>query len=508
LHDDEGHHEDEDHDHLLEAPAGSSPLNLDWLELKSVGIDIGSSTTHLVFSLLQLERQGRELTSKYVVVKRQILYRSPIIHTSFDDRNRIDEEKLAKFIHDSYKEAGFDPSSIDTGAVICTGEAVRRENSEAITRLFSGEGGKFVCATAGPRFEGILASHGSGAIARSLNGTTVMNVDVGGGTSKVTIVNNGKVIETGAINVGARLIAWDSKQKLVRIEPAGSKIAESIGLQLESGTLVKDGVKRSMSKKLCELLFEYISRGSLSDLASQLLITEPLEYQGPINYVMFSGGVAEYIYGLESQEYGDLGPILGDEIKKRLASSFSIPLADSFERIRATVIGASQYTIQISSSTIFVSDRNMLPVRDSQVVVVNCSEDSNHISSEDIAAKIDAALKKTDLASVESSTTYIEDNRSIALFIEIPTEHHYNFLFQLAKGISLALARTRSPWILIFKQDIGGIVGHILKEELGVRQEILTIDEIEVADLDFIDIGQIFPSRNAVPVVIKSLIFS
>jgi ethanolamine utilization protein EutA len=501
---DHGHnHGEEDH----QANSGAI-FNPDWLTLKSVGVDIGSSTSHLMFSELTLERQGKDLTSKYIVVGREVVYRSPIILTPFRDSETIDVIALSKFIHDSYKESGFEPSTIDTGAVICTGEAVKKKNSEAITRLFSSEGGKFVCATAGAHLEGILAAHGSGAVARSISrNQTIMNVDIGGGTSKVTIVKRGKIVETGAINVGARLIAWNDQGILTRIEQPAMRVADSLCISLALGQKVSEEVRRQLSQKLCDILFEYLERGNLSDLAKSLLITEPLECKELIDEILFSGGVSEYVYGTETSEYGDLGPVFGSEVRKRL-ESLGIKLGDATERIRATVIGASQYTIQVSSSTIFVSNQNILPLRDRQVVVANYP-DGQKLSPEIVASEIRQALVRLDLDDDEAGKKDGVAAKAMAIFMNWPMDSNYDSLHAIAKGISIALSgkTAGAPITLIFSQDIGGMVGHILKQELEIPEEVVVIDEIDVGDLDFVDVGQVLPSRNAIPVVIKSLIF-
>ncbi len=146
------------------------------LEFKSVGIDIGSSTSHLMFSRLVLVRRGKEYFSGYTVVERDIIYRSPIILTPFIKKNSlINTNELSKFIIRSYTEAKLDPSQIDTGAVITTGEAAKKENTAAIIDLVAGDAGKFVCAAAGPRLEALLAAYGSGAVKYSLQKENLNN---------------------------------------------------------------------------------------------------------------------------------------------------------------------------------------------------------------------------------------------------------------------------------------------------------------------------------------------
>jgi ethanolamine utilization protein EutA len=482
----------------IDASATIAP-NPGWFILNSVGIDIGSSTSHLAFSKLFLEQQGLSLSSRFVVVRRDILYRSPILLTPYRDIDTIDVDKLSVFIMQSYREAGLEPSIIHTGAVICTGEAVKKKNSEAITRMFSDTGGKFVCATAGPRLEGILAAHGSGAVARSRDGRTVLNIDVGGGSTKVTVARGGSILETEAINVGARLLAWDERGRLDRIELTGEKIASAVGIDVKRGMVLTDGQKNILAETFADLLFSYLRREKPSPVAQELLMTGPFTYEGHIDEIIFSGGVGQYIYSDDQQDYGDVGPLFAQAIRAR-APSLGVPISEGTEAIRATVIGASQYTVQVSSSTIFISDPQILPLRDYQVVVPQFTV--NHTTSVSVARSIHQALERFDLLEAEVG-------HPIALCIRWPFETSYPCLHMLALGIveAMTAADRDQPWVLIFDRDIGGLVGAILKNEMQIQPKMVVVDEIDVSDLDFVDIGQELDKRHAVPVVVKSLVF-
>ena len=277
------------------------------ITLNSVGIDIGSSTSHLIFSRLTLRRQGIALSSRFVVVKREILHESPILLTPYIDKTTIDTDKLDEFIHESYRQSGLTPNDIDTGAIIVTGEAAKKKNAEAISALFSAQAGKFVCATAGHNLEAILASYGSGAVHMTYHeggDFTVMNVDVGGGTSKIAIVQQGKVIDTCALEVGARLVAMDENGKINRLEDTALKIAKMAGISLSLGGTMSEADKEKFSQVLCDSLFEVLERGKLSPQVQDLLLTPNIEFKDRIHAIMFSGGVSEYIYGYEKRQSG------------------------------------------------------------------------------------------------------------------------------------------------------------------------------------------------------------
>ena len=86
-------------------------------------------------------------------------------------------------------------SDVDSGAVILTGEAIKRKNAQAIDELFAAEAGKFVCATAGHKLECTLAAHGAGAVKLSQErGECLLHVDIGGGTTKLALIDNGAFV--------------------------------------------------------------------------------------------------------------------------------------------------------------------------------------------------------------------------------------------------------------------------------------------------------------------------
>src|SRR5258708_9499437 len=139
----------------------------DNITLTSVGIDIGSAGTQVIFSRLKMRRRSEDLSSRFFVVGRDTLYQSPVTLTPYSSEVRIDEQAIGKIIEDAYVAAGVHPDEVDTGSVILTGEALRRENAQAIGELLAEIGGEFVCATAAHHIEAILPASGSVAAKRS-----------------------------------------------------------------------------------------------------------------------------------------------------------------------------------------------------------------------------------------------------------------------------------------------------------------------------------------------------
>jgi ethanolamine utilization protein EutA len=490
------HEDDQEHIHLG-GDADPAVYVGEHIRLRSAGIDIGSSTSHLVFSELVLTRQGRYLSSRYQVVQREVRFRSRVILTPYASPSQIDTAGVGRFIEDAYREAEIARSEIDTGAVITTGEAALKENAAPLIQLFAAEAGKFVCATAGPNLESLLAAHGSGAAAlsREPDHPAVLNVDIGGGTTKFAVCLKGTVQETAAIHVGARLLAWDESGALRRIEERGRAFAREAGVEVTIGDVVPGPVADAVADRMADLITRVIDGRPLPGDGDGLWITERLQSPGPFSHVVFSGGVAEYIYGCETGEFGDLGPRLARAVLARCRDRV---ILQPRERIRATCIGASQYTVQVSGNTIFLSDADVLPVRNVPVAAVR---GLNPLSRERVTEAVCRALRRLDL----------EDGRDrFALAIHWHHGPEYAALSELCNGIVAALPDTigaRAPLLLVIDADVAGLVGRTLREECGVAGPLACIDQVVLHEFDYVDIGGLMPEQYVVPVVVKSLVF-
>ncbi len=466
------------------------------LRLRTVGIDIGTTTSHLIFSEIVLERQGILLSSAYGVVERHVSHRSDVTLTPYATGRQIDTEALGAFIERSYAEAGWTPDDVDTGAVITTGEAARQQNASAIVALFSGQAGKFVCATAGHHLESLLAAHGSGAARMSRSAATplVLNVDIGGGTTKLAVCRDGRVLETAALDIGARLFSWDPADATGTIRtatPAGVRVAAEAGKRIEVGDRRNERTLEAVALRIADLALSVPTGRPIDDPA--VWLTDPLTTPGPFPILMFSGGVGEYINGWQDGEFGDLGRLLGRAIALR-TTGFTV--LRPVESIRATCIGASQYTVQVSGDTLFLSDPDLLPLRNLAAVAVHPTA----ANAEAIAAEIRRGITRLD-----------RGDGIFALAVRWRHGSTYAALHALCAGIAegtrgrLAAGR---PLVVVLDADVAGIVGQILESELRLRVPLVCVDQIALSDLDFIDIGAVVPERAVVPVVVKSLVFS
>src|SRR3954451_23162374 len=373
----------------------------DNVELTTVGIDIGSSTSHLMFAQVHLQRLGTALSSRFVVVNRRVIWQSPIMLTPYLSDFTIDTDALAGFIGGCYQYADLEPGDIDSGAVILTGEAIKRHNARAIADLFSEEAGRFVCASAGHHMECQMSAHGSGAVALSRgHGATLLNVDIGGGTTKFALIEKGTIVATAAIAVGGRLLVEQTKSGLVRIEEPAQEVARSLGIDLALGTPLAAQDRERIIAHMARLIMRMIDRRAPDELSQRLLVTDswPPELANKgIDALTFSGGVAEYLYKREKRNFGDLGSDLAHELAHMLAQRRDLPpVWDPGQGIRATVIGAAQFSVQTSGNTISISRPDDLPLHNLPVLTCDFPL-GDEVDAQAVAATVREAIGRSDI---------------------------------------------------------------------------------------------------------------
>lgn len=506
------YHPDPDHtpdsyrdDHALATEQESNPLwERDNVVLTSVGIDIGSAGTQVVFSRVQLRRQGVDLSTRYLIVARETLFQSTVRLTPYASDALIDAHRLGEIVDEAYYQARLHPDAIDTGAVILTGEALRRENAEPIARLLAEKCGDLVCASAGHHMEATLAAHGSGAVELAhRRGERLLNLDVGGGTTKLTVVDRGRIVATAAIHVGSRLVAVDAGGVIERLEAAGQAHARRAGYGWRPGDSVPVDELAAVAEAMADVLLAALTQARPSRELLELYLTDPIADLGHIDGVVCSGGVAEYIYRRESRDFGDLGRDLGRALRARFDSgALPWPLLPDSYGIRATVLGCAEFTAQLSGNTCYLSDAAaLLPRRNLKVLRPDFAF-GDEIDAKQLASAVGQRLA---LHNVEPT------DAELVLAFHWRGRPSYQRLRCFAEGIALALverAARRLPLYLILDADIAMTLGAILHEELASNCELLVLDGLELWDFDSIDIGMLRSPSMTIPVTIKSMIFN
>jgi ethanolamine utilization protein EutA len=492
-----------DHDHDEDfLPIDSR--SLESVPLISMGLDVGSSGTQVVFSRLEMRGPGEIAALRGKLRTRETLYQSPISLTPFRDAATIDEDRLWAIVEAAFQASGLTPDDIETGAVILTGAAARRENARTITQRMSEELGELVCAVAGDHMEAQLAAYGSGAVeaSRAGLGRRLLAMDIGGATTKFALIDDGKILDTAAFAVGGRQIALDTRQRITRLDPEGAAWAARAGFDWQIGDTVSKADLDVLAQAMADSLVSILTEWPVPTELLPLFITEPLGELGRLDGIMVSGGVAEYVHLRETRDFGDLGWRLGWALRRRFdAGAVPVPLLPPGECIRATALGASEHSVQITGRTIYISSHaELLPKRNLPVLRVDL----------DCSAAIDPAVVAQAIAHALNQFDFQDETSDLALAFAWRGDAEHMRVRALAEGIVTAL-QTRiaaaKPLYIVLDGDVALTLGAILKEELHVAGHVLVVDGLVLRNFDYVDIGRVRLPSHSVPVTIKSLVF-
>lgn len=469
----------------------------------SVGIDIGTSTTQLIFSQLTIENRASSYTVPRIdIVDKKVVYRSKIYFTPLRSPTEIDADAVKKIISGEYSAAGKKPADVRTGAVIITGETARKQNANEVLEALSDLAGDFVVATAGPDLESVLAARGAGTDTLSHDErTTVANLDVGGGTSNIAVYQKGTLKGTCCLDIGGRLIKIQDG-KLSYVYPKIRELARTHGISISEGDRADEtalsGVCRLMADQLAQSL--HLKPQDALHLNLYTNGGKPLPEEPRISAVTFSGGVADCIYQDmpgDPYQFGDIGVLLGRAIRENPELK-GLKLFHATETIRATVVGAGTHTTEVSGSTIHY-DRSQLPIKNIPILKVPEEDEAS------LGTLTDSIKQQLPLYKPEGKTEQIA--------IALNGEQYCTFLKvqALAKAIikgTEELINSKYPLVIVVENDIGKVLGDALNVMLDHKKEIVCIDSIHALSGDYIDIGEPVAGGQVLPVVIKTLIFN
>ena len=452
-------------------------------ELLSVGLDVGTTTTQLIASRLTVENRASGFAVPHLeIAQRQVIYESAVHFTPLIGENLVDGEGVRAILEQEYQKAGITAETVDTGAVIITGETSRRENAKAVLHALSQVAGDFVVATAGPSLESVLAAKGAGAAAYSQKtGKTVLHMDIGGGTSNLALIEAGKITATGCMNVGGRLMKLDRAGKITYISPVLNGIGEFVlGQQLSRQQV------ENLAQKLVQALEMAAGLRPATDLLQKLWTEEAgnahIAHSDKDLVLSFSGGVADCI---EKQQdwlnFGDIGPVLGQAIRKSRLCSGEYRLGE--QTIRATVIGAGCHSAQLSGSTVF--HRNIrFPLKNLAVARISGQEQT-----------------LPNLASIIQNRLQTQEQTAV---LALPgfCAPDYAAVVRLAKALATGFAG--KPAYIVLEQDMAKALGQVLALHLPPDAPCLCIDNVALEEGSFLNVAA--PVGPALPVVIKTLI--
>lgn len=453
-------------------------------QLLSVGVDLGTSTTQMIVSRLTLRNTAAPFTVPHMeITDREILYRSAIHFTPLLSADTLDAEAISWLLRQEYRLAGIDPSQVQTGAVIITGETARKENARQVLRQLSDLAGEFVVATAGPALESVLAARGAGAdILAKKRCRPVLHFDIGGGTSNLALYDeDGRLVDTGCLNIGGRLIKFDQTGKVTYVSP----VLHGMDVPAVGETVTAQCLQPLIHTMVTML--EQAAGITARTTALEHWITDKLPQLPDMKPIFsFSGGVADLIHQGETEwlRYGDLGVLLG----KAIAGSALCrnDHAIGRETIRATVVGAGSYATELSGSTVAYSGVDF-PLQNLPAVTLSPEEEL--LPAETLAAVI------------QKKRTLHDGPVALALQGNVCS---YADIRRLAAGITAGMGGTELL-VTVLEQDVGKALGQAMA---GAAKSVLCLDGLHVPDGSYLDIAMPVAGGTSVPVVVKTLAFS
>lgn len=471
-------------------------------ELLSVGIDLGTSTTQLVFSRLIIENMaGAYAVPRMEITEKEIRYRSSIHFTPLLSQTVIDFPKVKEIVEAEYERAGIRKDEIHTGAVIITGETARKENARAVVDALSGFAGDFVVATAGPDLESLLSGKGAGMDGYSREyRLTGVNIDIGGGTSNLSVFSRGVARDTGCLDIGGRLIRVGEAGEITYIAPKLVQIIEAENLDLKVGGKLEKEKLNPLLNIMVEALEQSIGLRKDCKYYELLITNRGLSETEGISAVSFSGGVAAILYHpkeyRETLQFGDIGVLLAEAIRNsRLFRKLQV--VEGAETIRATVVGAGSHTTEISGSTITYTDTTF-PLKNLPVVKPGREAEGPGLAR--------ALEQKFRWFSVEGQLP------RLAVALEGEKNPSFTRIQEYARELNEGLApvlRAGAPAVVVVKEDMAKVLGQALcsLNPRMSRSGLICLDGIRLSEGDYIDIGKPAAAGSVLPVVVKTLVF-
>ena len=471
----------------------------------SVGIDVGTSTTQVVFSKLQMDNAGGYFSvPRVAIVDKEVVYKSEVYMTPLKTDVLIDTEALRDIVAAEFRKAGYRPEDTDSGAVIITGESARKENSDAVLKSLSNFAGDFVVSAAGPDMESLIAGKGSGAWQYSMDHhCRVANLDIGGGTTNVVLFEDGETLARGCLDIGGRLIRMNPQGIITKVSPAAAVMAQAAGVSVSVGDRCDELKLTAVTRQMAAALNAYLGVGTkdIDAILRQIKTPGSSDFPVPekVQAVFFSGGVADLIYheSADTWAYGDIGVLLGRAIREsRLFTDFQ--KMEPGETIRATVVGAGTYTTTISGSTITYSD-DIFPLKNIPVIKLD-----EELQEACFAGETEPVIRRIQWV--------LGQNDEERFILAMPGKRNpgYMEMKRAAASIRQIMDRVQPPGepiLLVIESDIAKAMGQMIRQQPDLKRQVVAIDSIHVEDGEYVDMGKPMMNGMVIPVVVKTLIF-
>lgn len=471
----------------------------------SVGIDVGTSTTQVVFSKLQMDNAGGYFSvPRVAIVDKEVVYKSEVYMTPLKTDVLINTDALRDIVAAEFRKAGYRPEDTDSGAVIITGESARKENSDAVLKSLSDFAGDFVVSAAGPDMESLIAGKGSGAWQYSMDHhCRVANLDIGGGTTNVVLFEDGETLARGCLDIGGRLICMNPQGIITKVSPAAAVMAQAAGVSVSVGDRCDELKLTAVTRQMAAALNAYLGVGTkdIDAILRQIKTPGSSDFPVPekVQAVFFSGGVADLIYheSADTWAYGDIGVLLGRAIREsRLFTDFQ--KMEPGETIRATVVGAGTYTTTISGSTITYSD-DIFPLKNIPVIKLD-----EELQEACFAGETEPVIRRIQWV--------LGQNDEEHFILAMPGKRNpgYTEMKRAAASIRQIMDRVQPPGepiLLVIESDIAKAMGQMIRQQPDLKRQVVAIDSIHVEDGEYVDMGKPMMNGMVIPVVVKTLIF-
>lgn len=470
-----------------------------------IGLDFGSTTSSAMMATAGVGMSSTTGRMEFGIPR--VVYRSEPVFTPFI-HGKIDSAGLDSHIDRWIAESGVHREDLFAGGVIITGLAAKRANAAELARIIGRRIGEAVVATADdPCLESWLAFMGScSVLSRFHADTPFINIDIGGGTTNPALGINGTVLHTGCHFVGARHFQFKpGTYQLTGISDFGRALLDDLGIEKAPGM--------EMASRDIDAILDFyiaalaaIARGDtgffkapIGRLHQQVPFTFDAIEAEPV--LVFSGGVGELLYaaGLGRElpgttHYGDLGIDLARRIAQTPLLAGHITDFVPENRGRATVYGLTLHSTEISGSTIFLSDRDILPCRDLPIVArLLLHADAEQVRQALLLVAAGSGGGCIQIVPGEPPPDTQPEGTAIPILESLGTVK----TFSLNLKAACAGVKPTKPVVVLAPHNYGQALGNYASNWRQEPFDLIVIDEIPDRQAHFVNIGRLH--GNIVP---------
>ncbi len=448
-----------------------------------LGLDFGSTTSSALIANAKVARSSE--TGHMQLDDVQVIYKSEPVFTPFFNQS-LDIEKLAKLIANWLSESGVSTKDIFSGGSMITGLAAQADNVAALSKLIINMVGESVIATADdPCLESWLAFMGScGALSRYHAGVPILNFDIGGGTTNVALGVNGDVQTTGCYFIGARHFQFVAGgYQLTAMSSYGAALLESLNINKKIGETLNASECEKIMSFYINVLESIVAENT--DFMSSPIAKKHTQVALAFNKtveskITFSGGVGELLYNISADEtlptttfYGDFGIDLALAISKSAMLSANLKTHIPEHKGRATVVGLTLHSTEISGSTVYLPNPNCLPLRDLPIIAKLAADSS--IEQWQNAFALMAKRQGGACIQITTCNNTLEQVRALAA--------------QIKHALHTNEYAPCQPIVILVEANIGKALGNYISNWGQLDYNLIVIDEVSLRDAHFVHIG-------------------